>query len=672
MHRTQVIVEHPSDLSSMDESTCTRSSYNTDSENDALPNIFVDGQDKSLLTDVKNYVKGLFKNFSKSLYSVKDNGTAGHTVQGEDLLRIYHHDELKHFIAGPTFAYQSKLPGHLKNSCFFAENILANKSNAANPSSVQSICRITSKLDDLNEAFKIFNVEKDFFRSMFSRVVGFRDCKSDVLCCPDFVMEELSLKIGSVISVTEVTPSESLLAKTDHYMDRKIDKFEKPVFPKQINKIYENVIQTVIDNMSCNKKINTLITGSTGTGKTFILNSLAKYFKKVFLHCLRIDCKVSSKGKLSGLSKMFSEKLSECCKYQPSVLLIDDLDALMIDAEEGNHYTRIYRGCVGNLIISLLSSYQNIHDINVIATGSCMSKFKPISTDHGPLIFHNICEIMELEPEDRSFMLKNLIRQRYPRYTFDENVTDNLCNKMKSYNIQDIRDLVDIVVLKCHSKMGADKTNLTETDFEYALSEKVPLSLYGVDLHKNPVTKWEDIGGMEETKAMLKEIFSWPLKYREVYKSCPLRLQCGVLLYGAPGTGKTLIASAVASECGLNLISIKGPEIFSKYVGASEQGIRDLFVRARKASPCLLFFDEFDSLASRRGSSNQDVNDRVVNQLLTELDGVEELTGVYILGATSRPDLLDPALIRPGRLDKTVHCKLPNQVIYRGVDYNNE
>ncbi|KAJ1980877.1 Peroxisome biosynthesis protein pex1, partial [Dimargaris verticillata] len=134
-----------------------------------------------------------------------------------------------------------------------------------------------------------------------------------------------------------------------------------------------------------------------------------------------------------------------------------------------------------------------------------------------------------------------------------------------------------------------------------------------------------------------------------------------ILLYGYPGCGKTLLASAVAKECGLNFIYVKGPEILNKYIGASEQSVRDLFKRASAARPCVLFFDELDAIAPRRGHDNTGVTDRVVNQFLTEMDGAEGLNGVYVLAATSRPDLIDPALLRPGRLDKALLCDLPNQ-----------
>ncbi|ORY00038.1 P-loop containing nucleoside triphosphate hydrolase protein, partial [Clohesyomyces aquaticus] len=162
-----------------------------------------------------------------------------------------------------------------------------------------------------------------------------------------------------------------------------------------------------------------------------------------------------------------------------------------------------------------------------------------------------------------------------------------------------------------------------------------------------------------ETRQILLETLQYPTTYAPIFAQCPLRLRSGLLLYGYPGCGKTLLASAVAGECGLNFISVKGPEILNKYIGASEKSVRDLFERAEAARPCVLFFDEFDSIAPKRGHDSTGVTDRVVNQLLTQMDGAEGLSGVYVLAATSRPDLIDPALLRPGRLDKSLICDLP-------------
>lgn len=201
---------------------------------------------------------------------------------------------------------------------------------------------------------------------------------------------------------------------------------------------------------------------------------------------------------------------------------------------------------------------------------------------------------------------------------------------------------------------------LTKADFTRALKNFTPTSLRNVPL-THSTTTFSSIGGLHSTRSTLLETLLYPTKYAPIFASSPLRLRSGLLLYGYPGCGKTLLASAVAGECGLNFISVKGPEILNKYIGASEKSVRDLFERAQAAKPCVLFFDEFDSVAPKRGHDSTGVTDRVVNQLLTQMDGAEGLEGVYVLAATSRPDLIDPALLRPGRLDKSLLCDMPDQ-----------
>ncbi|KAJ5324721.1 hypothetical protein N7476_003321 [Penicillium atrosanguineum] len=215
-----------------------------------------------------------------------------------------------------------------------------------------------------------------------------------------------------------------------------------------------------------------------------------------------------------------------------------------------------------------------------------------------------------------------------------------------------IRSVQDVTV---ESKM----INFGLEDFESALKGFTPASLRNVTLTSSTTT-FSAIGGLFETRQILLETLQYPTKYAPIFAQCPLRLRSGLLLYGFPGCGKTMLASAVAGECGLNFISVKGPEILNKYIGASEKSVRDLFERAQAARPCILFFDEFDSIAPKRGHDSTGVTDRVVNQLLTQMDGAEGLSGVYVLAATSRPDLIDPALLRPGRLDKSLLCDMPS------------
>lgn len=205
---------------------------------------------------------------------------------------------------------------------------------------------------------------------------------------------------------------------------------------------------------------------------------------------------------------------------------------------------------------------------------------------------------------------------------------------------------------------SATTLSITPVDFTSALKNFTPSSLRNVTL-THSTTTFAAVGGLEATRNTLLETLLYPTKYAPIFKSSPLRLRSGLLLYGFPGCGKTLLASAVAGECNLNFISVKGPEILNKYIGASEKSVRDLFERAQAAKPCVLFFDEFDSIAPKRGHDSTGVTDRVVNQMLTQMDGAEGLDGVYVLAATSRPDLIDPALLRPGRLDKSLLCDMP-------------
>ena len=209
------------------------------------------------------------------------------------------------------------------------------------------------------------------------------------------------------------------------------------------------------------------------------------------------------------------------------------------------------------------------------------------------------------------------------------------------------------------SDSQSSAVSLSRADFDKALKGFTPASLRNVSLQSSTTT-FKSIGGLQETRKVLLETLQYPTKYAPIFAQCPLRLRSGLLLYGFPGCGKTLLASAVAGECGLNFISVKGPEILNKYIGASEKSVRDLFDRAQAAKPCVLFFDEFDSIAPKRGHDSTGVTDRVVNQLLTQMDGAEGLSGVYVLAATSRPDLIDPALLRPGRLDKSLLCDMPS------------
>ncbi|RLG64978.1 AAA family ATPase, partial [archaeon] len=206
-----------------------------------------------------------------------------------------------------------------------------------------------------------------------------------------------------------------------------------------------------------------------------------------------------------------------------------------------------------------------------------------------------------------------------------------------------------------------DSIEVTMDDFMRAFREITPTALREVEI-EIPSVRWEDVGGLYDVKQELREAVEWPLKYPESFKRLGIKPPKGILLYGPPGCGKTLLAKAVATESGANFVAVKGPEIFSKWVGESERAIREIFRKARQVAPCVVFLDEVDAIAPMRGMSIGDsmVTERVVSQLLTEMSGIENLEGVVVIGATNRPDILDPALLRPGRLDRLIYVPPPD------------
>merc|ERR1711975_154398 len=214
-----------------------------------------------------------------------------------------------------------------------------------------------------------------------------------------------------------------------------------------------------------------------------------------------------------------------------------------------------------------------------------------------------------------------------------------------------------------------DSMSVTQDNFRTALATNNPSALRETVVEVPNVT-WDDIGGLENVKRELRELVQYPLEYPEKFEKFGMNPSRGVLFYGPPGCGKTLLAKAVANECQSNFISVKGPELLTMYFGESEANVRDTFAKARAAAPCVLFFDELDSIAQQRGNSQGDAGgagDRVMNQLLTEMDGVGAKKNVFIIGATNRPDIIDPALMRPGRLDQLIYIPLPDEPSRLGV-----
>jgi len=235
-----------------------------------------------------------------------------------------------------------------------------------------------------------------------------------------------------------------------------------------------------------------------------------------------------------------------------------------------------------------------------------------------------------------------------------------LCKEAAMHALRRVLPEIDIESEEIPNEI-IENLKVTREDFLEALKNIEPSAMREV-LVEVPDVRWEDVGGLEHAKQELMEAVEWPLKYPEVFKIANIRPPKGILIFGPPGTGKTLLAKAVANESNANFISVKGPELLSKWVGESEKHVREMFRKARQVAPCILFFDEIDSLAPRRGGiGDTHVTERVVSQLLTELDGLEELKDVVVIAATNRPDMIDPALLRPGRLERHIYIPPPGK-----------
>ncbi|XP_051033153.1 peroxisomal ATPase PEX1 isoform X2 [Phodopus roborovskii] len=416
-----------------------------------------------------------------------------------------------------------------------------------------------------------------------------------------------------------------------------------------------------------------LITGGKGSGKSTLAKAICKEAcDGLDAHVEIVDCKALRGKRLESIQKALEVAFSEAAWRQPAVILLDDLDLVagVSTVPEQEHSPEAVQNqrlahalkdmikefvCMGSLIalIATSQSQHSLHPSLVSAQGihifQCVQHIQPPSQEQRCEILHSV--------------VKNKLGCNINKSPdFD---LQRIAKETEGFVARDFTVLVDRAIHThlCRQPVSTrEELTLTTSDFQKALHGFLPASLRNVNLHKPRDLGWDKIGGLHEVRQILIDTIQLPAKYPELFANLPIRQRTGILLYGPPGTGKTLLAGVVARESGMNFISIKGPELLSKYIGASEQAVRDVFTRAQAAKPCILFFDEFESIAPRRGHDNTGVTDRVVNQLLTQLDGVEGLQGVYVLAATSRPDLIDPALLRPGRLDKCVYCPPPDQV----------
>ncbi|MBT5278256.1 MAG: CDC48 family AAA ATPase [Nitrosopumilus sp.] len=405
-----------------------------------------------------------------------------------------------------------------------------------------------------------------------------------------------------------------------------------------------------------------LLYGPPGTGKTLLAKAVAGETNAHFISISGPEIM----GKHYGESEeRIREIFTQAEENAPSIIFIDEIDSIAPKRDEvsGELEKRIV-----SQLLTLMDGMKSRGKVVVIAATN-----RPDSIDSAlrrPGRFDREIEIGIPDDEgrfdilsihtrgmpiDEKVDLKQIAKTTHGFVGADLEV---LSKEAAMRSLRRILPEIDLDEEKISSEI-LQKIQITSDDFREALKEVKPSALREVQV-QIPDVNWNDVGGLDELKEELKEAVEWPIKYKDAYDYVDVESPKGILLHGPPGTGKTLIAKALAKMTESNFISIKGPELLSKWVGESEKGVREIFRKARMAAPCIIFLDEVDALVPKRGSggSNSHVTENVVSQILTEIDGLEELNNVLIIGATNRLDIVDEALLRPGRFDRII--KVPN------------
>jgi peroxin-1 len=350
----------------------------------------------------------------------------------------------------------------------------------------------------------------------------------------------------------------------------------------------------------------------------------------------------------------------------PAIVIIDDIDAAVNDtgASGGGNESLTPHG-LALLRFCRFLTFSAPHAA-VVVIGTCSAAGVVAASSLGAIgLFDAPMQLPEPTAHEMAAIASAAWGER--RIEVDADV-DAAC--FKGYTISEIDTIIErscvAALLESHrSESGAPSSQancprITAALISSSMSGWVSAGVKSAGVVQSN-SSLDDIGGMQRVKTAIFDMLSFQTQHSELFASAPVRVQTGMLLYGYPGCGKTMIVGAACRSVGLPLIVVQGPEILNKYIGASESEIRRVFDRARAVAPCVLFFDEFDAISRRRGNDNTGVTDRVVNQLLTSLDGFEVLKNVFVIAATSRPDIIDPALLRPGRLDTHLMCNLPDE-----------
>merc|ERR1719298_355716 len=406
--------------------------------------------------------------------------------------------------------------------------------------------------------------------------------------------------------------------------------------------------------------------GPPGSGKTLIARAVANETGAFFflINGPEIMSKMAGESE-SNLRKAFEEAE----KNSPAIIFIDEIDSIAPKRDKTNG--EVERRIVSQLLTLMDGLKQRAHVVVIGATN------RPNSMDPALRRFGRFDREIDIGVPDENGRLE-IFRIHTRNMKLDDDVDPEavardthgfvgadmaaLCTEAAMQCIREKMDLIDIDEDTIDAEV-LDSMAVTHDHFKYALGVSNPSSLRETVVEVPNVT-WDDIGGLTDVKRELKELVQYPVEHPEKFEKFGMSPSRGVLFYGPPGCGKTLMAKAVANECQANFISVKGPELLTMWFGESEANVRDVFDKARSSAPCVLFFDELDSIASARGSSSGDAGgagDRVINQILTEMDGMGSKKSVFIIGATNRPDIIDPAVLRPGRLDQLIYIPMPDE-----------
>lgn len=427
--------------------------------------------------------------------------------------------------------------------------------------------------------------------------------------------------------------------------------------------------QELFQHLGVEPPTGVILHGSPGTGKTLIAKAVANEVGASFHSVAGPEIMSKHYG---GSEEQLREVFEEASENSPAIIFIDELDSIASSRSEttGDVEQRIVAQ-----LLTLMDGLEERENVIVIGATNRLDAIDNALRRGGR--FDREIEIGIPDKDGRKEIFEIHTRGMPLEDNIDlEKLADttygfvgaDIATVTKEAAMAAIRRIKpDIDLSEEVSKEVLDELTVTKEDFKQGLRETQPSAMREVFVEIPDVT-WNDVGGLNTTKAQLQENIEWPLKYEQLFDDVGLDATTGVLLYGPPGTGKTLLAKAVANESDVNFISIKGPELLNKYVGESEKGVRDIFSKARENAPTVVFFDELDAIATERGSNmDSGVSERVVSQLLTELDGLENLEDVMVIATSNRPELIDNALLRPGRIDRQIHVPVPDQTARKEI-----